>query len=294
MSFPLMPCPQVLLESGLVWSAITPPTAGNMRYTAVNNSGLWVVAGPSGAAYRSSDYGNTWASATPSTGQMYGMAYGEGLFAITQDAGDNLYTSADGSTWTNRISASRDHHQVTYNDGYFVLGSGVAGGNGIIYGSADGTSWTQSPDTGSNSKQCGIYVSSLNRTFAGGPQNAYFNGLPTAVSAWTGTPTGLSGTTYDVAWHGSIAVAASSTGLYFSADLITWGAVGGTAMYGVKWCSDKFVAVGSSGQISTSYDGMFWTPRTSGTTSDLYGVAEYNGVILVTGNTGTVLRSSGS
>ena len=294
MSFPLMPCPQVLLESGLVWSAITPPTAGNMRKIAASDTGLFVVAGPSGAVYRSSDYGNTWASATPSTGQMYGMAYGEGLFAVTQDAGDNLLTSPDGSTWTNRISASRDHHQVTYNDGYFVLGSGVAGGNGIIYGSAAGTSWTQSPDTGSNSKQCGIYVSSLNRTFAGGPQNAYFNGLPTAVSAWTGTPTGLSGTTYDVAWHGSIAVAASSTGLYFSTNLITWNAVGGTAMYGVKWCADKFVAVGSSGQISTSYDGMFWTPRTSGTAQDLYGIAEYNGVIVATGNNGAVVRSSGS
>ena len=295
MSFPLMPCPQVLLESGLVWSAITPPTAGNMRYAAASDTGLFVVAGPSGAVYRSSDYGNTWASATPSTGQMYGMAYGEGLFAITQDAGDNLYTSADGSTWTNRISASRDHHQVTYNDGYFVLGSGVAGGNGIIYGSADGTSWTQSPDTGSNSKQCGIYVSSLNRTFAGGLQNAYFNGVPTAVSAWSGTPTGLTGTTYNVAWNGSIAVAVGTGGIFSSTALIAWTSrYSGASMYGVAWCVDKFVAVGAGGMIQTSTDGITWTSRTSGTANDLYGVAEYNGVILVTGNTGTVLRSSGS
>ena len=225
---------------------------------------------------------------------MYGMAYGEGLFSITQDGGDNLLTSPDGSTWTNRISASRDHHQVNYNDGYFVLGSGVAGGNGIIYGSTDGLTWVQSPDTGPNSKQCGIYVSSLNRTFAGGPQNAYYNGIPTSVSAWTGTPTGLTGTTYDVAWGGSIAVSVGTGGIFYSTNLTSWtSAVAGT-MYGVKWCYDKFVAVGAGGAIKTSTDGITWTTRTSGTAKDLYGVAEYNGVILVTGNTGTVLRSSGS
>lgn len=267
-----------------------------MRGIAVNTDGLWVVAGPAGAVYRSSDYGSSWLSVVPSTGQMYGMAYGEGLFAVSQDAGDNLLTSADGVTWTNRISASRDHHQIAYNDGYFVLGSGVAGGNGIAYGSLSGTSWVQSPDAGANSKQCGIYVSSLNRTFAGGPQNAYFNGVPTSISAWTGTPTGLSGTIYDVAWSPTlgVAVTAGSTGLDSSTNLTSWTSVSTGNFFKVAWCTDKFVAVGAGGSIKTSPDGVTWTSRTSGTSSDLYGVSEHNGVLLVTGNAGTVLRSSGN
>lgn len=299
MSFPLMPCPQVHLQSGLVWSAITPPTAGNMRYTAVNTSGIWAVAGPSGAVYRSSDYGNTWASATPSTGQMYGMAYGDGLFAVTQDGGDNLYTSADGSTWTARISgASRDHHQVKYNDGYFVLGSGTGGGDGYIYGSANGLSWTYGPQgaVGANSVWCGIYVSSLGRTMAGGIQYKYNNAAPTSATAWAGTPAGLSGTTLDIAWSpvANCAVIAGTSGLFYSSNLSGWTLVSPGSMYGVAWCVDKFVAVGAGGMIQTSTDGITWTSRTSGTANDLYGVSEYNGVILVTGNNGTVLRSSGS
>lgn len=294
-----MPSAPAVLSSGLVWAAIAPPTAGNMRYTAASDTGLFVVAGPSGAVYRSSDYGNTWASATPSSGQMWGMTYGGGLFAVTQDAGNDLLTSSDGISWTARISgASRDHHQVKYNDGYFVLGSGTGGGDGYIYGSADGLSWTYGPQgaVGANSVWCGIYVSSLGRTMAGGVQYKYNNAVPTSATAWTAGATGLSGITYDIAWSpvAGAAVIAGANGLYYSTTLTSWSLVSSGAMYGIAWCADKFVAVGSGGAIRTSPDGVTWTSRTSGTSEDLYGVSEYNGVILATGNNGAVVRSSGS
>lgn len=292
-----MPCPQVHLESGLVWSAITPPTAGNMRKVAVSGTGLWVVAGPSGAVYRSSDYGSTWASAVPSSGQMYGAAYGAGLFAIAQDAGDNLLTSPDGITWTTRISAGRDHHSIRYHDGYFVMGSGTNSGDGFIYGSSDGISWVYGPQgaVGTSSVQCGIYVSSLGRTFAAGAQEKYNNAVPTAATAWAGSPTGLTGTVYDVAWSADWGgVAVGSSGVFYSPDLITWTLILSGSMRGVAWCVDKFVAVGLAGAILTSPNGITWTARTSGTAEDLYGIAEYNGVIVATGNNGAVVRSSGS
>jgi len=292
-----MPVTPAVLDSGTVYAAITPPTAGNMRKVAVSESGLWVVAGPSGAVYRSSDYGSSWASAIPSTGQMYGMAYGEGLFTLTQDSGNDLYSSPDGSTWTSRISGvSRDHHQVSYNDGYFVLGSGAGGGNGYVFGSAAGTSWTQSPDVGANSVQCGIYSGVLNRTFVAGAQYKYYNGDPTAIIFWSGNPVGLSGFIYDIAWSPTleVAVAVGSAGIFNSSNLTSWSSVSTGTFYGVAWCNNKFVAVGSGGVIKTSSESVNWTSRTSGTTNALYGVAEYNGVILVTGDAGTALRSSGS
>jgi len=43
-------------------------------------------------------------------------------------------------------------------------------------------------------------------------------------------------------------------------------------LYGVTYGNGLFVTVGDSGTILTSTDGTTWTERTSGTSSDLYGI----------------------
>jgi hypothetical protein len=297
MSFPLMPLVQPTSNPGVVWEPVG-SLSSNLQQLSVSPSGVWVAADSStiGTIRRSADYGTTWSAvSTGSADYSEGSAFGNGLFVITDFAGNGIYSSPDGSSWTLRVSAGRDNHRASYNDGYFVVGSGTNGGDGYLYASADGTSWTYGSNgaVGANSATCGIYVSSLNRTFAGGSQYKYVNAVPTSATAWTGTPTGLSGRVTDVAWGNSIGVVTGPSGIYSSTDLITWTLrQSATNMYGVSWCETQFVAVGSSGQIYTSPDGINWTSRTSGTSSALYGAAGYSGVILVVGSGGTVLRSS--
>lgn len=306
MSFPLMPVAAPTSTAGETWQLIgSIPTTANMRQLSVSPSGVFVagvvrvVGGTdpgSGKIFRSTDYGSTWSYVTTgSSDWSYGSAFGAGLFVITDEGGDNIYSSSDGSSWTLRESAGRDNWRVKYNDGYFVVGSGTNGGNGFIYASSNGTSWTYGAqgNVGANSVECGIYVSSLNRTFAGGTQYKYVNAIPTSATSWTGTPTGLSGRITDVAWGNSIGVVTGPSGIYSSTNLTSWTLRVSTAdMYGVSWCEDQFVAVGSAGKIYTSPDGTTWTARSSGTTQNLYGAVGHNGVLIVTGNNGTVLRSS--
>jgi hypothetical protein len=297
-----MPTVNPVSQPGIAWESVG-GLGGTVELhkVSVSPSGVWVAARANvvGTVSRSTNYGTSWSNATtPSTDTFgsYGSTYGEGLFIVGDWGGNELYSSADGSTWTVRSTGSRDNYGVLYNDGYFVCGSGTAGGNGFANTSADGTTWVYGAQgsIGASSGTCGVYVSSLNRTFVGGTQYRYVNDIPTAATAWTGTPTGLSGRITDIAWSptASIGVVTGPSGIYSSTDLITWTLRNSTTnMYGVSWCETQFVAVGAAGVIRTSPDGTTWTSRTSGTTNDLYGAASHNGVILVTGYGGTVLRS---
>lgn len=299
MSFPLMPLTQPVGEPGVVWETVTNISV-NLQQLSVSDSGIWVAADSStvGVIRRSTDYGNTWSGvSTGSADLSEGSAFGGGLFVITDFAGNGIYSSSNGTTWTLRETNSRDNHRANYNDGYFVIGSGTAGGNGAMYASSNGTSWTYNAQgaIGANSATAGIYVAALNRTLGIGTQYRYVNTVPTSATAWTGTPTGLSGRVTDVDWSpvASVAVVTGPSGIYSSSDLITWTLrQSATNMYAVSWCETQFVAVGSSGQIYTSLNGITWTSRTSGTGNALYGVASYGGVILAVGTGGVVLRSS--
>jgi hypothetical protein len=278
-------------------------TSVNLRQLSVSPTGEWVaVRGDSVTSIlRSTNGGTGWSSVTVPlagiTGGFNGSAYGGGLFVITEN--DNqIHSSPDGLTWTRRVNATRDLRRATFNDGYFVVGSELSGAE-AIYASANGTSWTFNPQGSfggvSSAASCGIYVSSLGRTFAAGSQYRYVDAVPTSATAWTGTPTGLAGVVNDVAWSptAAIAVVVASGGIYSSTDLITWTRQSTSAnMYGVAWCDTQFVAVGSTGKIFTSPNGVTWTSRTSGTSNDLRGVASQGGVILAVGSLGTVLRSS--
>lgn len=291
MTFPLMPMVVPSASPGETWTTGTFP-AGHMGYSiAVNPStGRWVCVGFDGlgvTAVYSDNGGSTWTKVSVSNFvYLESVAYGGGLFVASESAGDRLYSSPDGITWTLRISgSSRDHHKITYNDGYFVMGSGTGGGNGYIYGSSNGTTWTYGPQgaVGANSVQCGIYVAALGRTFAAGNQWKYVNAVPTSATAWTGTPTGLSGIIYGVTWSPdlSLAVAVGSAGIFTSTNLTSWTSRSTGDYRDVIWTGDQFVAVGS-GLIATSPDGITWTSRTPPAATTLVGVESYDGTLITT------------
>lgn len=302
-----MPCPQVHLQSGLVWSAVTSPTASNLRGIAVSPTGRWVAASQaSPLSYYSDDYGVSWtAGGTMTNGSgMYGMVYGDGLFvASAGTGGQTIFTSTDGVTWTNRFNpgggSGWDMYQLVYNDGYFTLG--VDDNNAVVFASDAGTSWVSGPQGALNGGICvsAIYVAALNRTFAAATSNTYKynNAIPTSATAWAGNATGLTGNIWGLTWSPdlSLACAVGDYGIFTSPDLVSWTQrTTDATMKNVAWCTNQFVAVGFAGKILTSPDGLTWTLRTSGTTAELYGVAEKNGVILVTGDGGVVLKSEGA
>lgn len=90
-----------------------------------------------------------------------------------------------------------------------------------------------------------------------------------------------------------VAVGASGT-IITSADGITWTVRNsGTtnALNGIVY-GGSFVVVGASGTIITSADGITWTARTSGTANALAGVAYGNGTFVAVGASGTALSSA--
>ncbi len=66
---------------------------------------------------------------------------------------------------------------------------------------------------------------------------------------------------------------------------------GGTSLSGVTYGNGLFVAVGGSGTILTSPDGMTWTQQTSPASEILYDVAYGNGTFVAVGYRGTIVTS---
>lgn len=302
MSFPLMPIVSATLSPGTKWSAVASPASKDLRGIAVNGTGRWVVAAQTSApySYYSDNYGASWTAGGTMTNasSMFGMVYAEGLFvASAGTSGQTIYTSPDGVTWTNRFNpgggSGWDMYQLVYNDGYFTLG--VDDDDAVLFASTAGTSWVVSPHISTAICMLGIYVSSLNRTFAitNGAVAVYSNTVPTAVSAWT-SGTGITGTCWGVCWSPdlSLACVVGDNGIFTSSNLTSWTQRSSvTGFNNVAWCDNQFVAVGDLGKIYTSPNGTTWTSRTSGTTAGLFGVNYYNGVLLVTGASGVVLKS---
>jgi hypothetical protein len=113
---------------------------------------------------------------------------------------------------------------------------------------------------------------------------------------WTASASGTSRTLHSVVWNGSLLVAVGDSGIVLtSSDGINWTqqATGtGLNLRAIAWYADRFVAVGDSGKILSSQDALVWTAEYSGTTRSLRAVAGGAGNYVVVGDWGTVLVSS--
>jgi len=61
-------------------------------------------------------------------------------------------------------------------------------------------------------------------------------------------------------------------------------------LYGVAFGNNTFVAVGKSGTITTSSNATSWTSQTSGTTHVLFSVSHGNNAFVIVGDAGKVLK----
>lgn len=92
-----------------------------------------------------------------------------------------------------------------------------------------------------------------------------------------------------------VAVGAGGASVY-SSDGVIWAvgrdySAGNPALHSLTQVAGTFFAVGDTGTILSGTDGITWTARTSGTTSNLNGVT-HGGVYVAAGDAGTILTSA--
>jgi len=279
---------------GLTWTSRTSGTTNKFKGIFFAN-GLFVAIGNSGTLVTSSD-GSVWTSRSSGTSStLYKGAYGASRFVV--GGGTTMVTSVDGATWT-AATGVIDIRSVVFGGGQFV-GAGWPGSIATSPDASSSSAWTRRSASSANNLRDVAYgngrfvtvstdTSSIYRTSADGVnwtlgQNAagtsyalngvaYGNGLFVAVGA-----NGILSTTNGTTWTNN-----SPTGTY-TLNGVAYGLVGGSPTY---------VAVGNSGAVYRSNDGVAWSSVTSGTTNALNSVAYGAGVFTAVGASGTVLTSS--
>mgnify|MGYP000385046333 CR=1 FL=1 len=115
------------------------------------------------------------------------------------------------------------------------------------------------------------------------------------VATWTDRSVG-GNTLYGVAYGGGLFVAVGDSGrIWSSPDGITWtdqGLQGSNTLYGVAYGGGLFVAVGNNGQIFSSTDGTTWTDQGTQGSNDLLGAAYGGGFFVAVGASGQIFSST--
>jgi hypothetical protein len=121
----------------------------------------------------------------------------------------------------------------------------------------------------------------------------------TTADSWTSQTSGFSTSQiYGVASNGtSLYVAVGVSGkLATSPDGITWtlqtSSFGADRINGIAYGNGTWVAVGTTGKIATSTDGVNWTQQTSGTTEWFYAVAYGDGLWIAAGANFTMVTAT--
>jgi hypothetical protein len=209
-------------------ASITAVAAGGGFFVAATSNQL-----SSGQNFARSTNGTTWSTVT---GTMFNgplkIAYGQGKFVGFNQYG-RVETSTDGLTWSgpqvlNGNSGDRYCNQFAYANGTYVgVGYNNIAPQGLILSSTDGEIW-------------------VNRS-ASANLNIRLDTVTYGAGVW---------------------VAGSISGGWIakSTDAVTWTTqtVGASFQITSIAYTDKFIAVGASGNIRTSTDGTTWTARTSG------------------------------
>jgi len=207
-----------------------------------------------------------------------------------------------GSTWnTGPNAGTTDLRGVAYGAGWFV----ATGLGGSSFSSIDGNLWTAL----SNTNAADNYAVAFNGAVflsvgAGGNVNA----LSPGTSSWVPQYSGTLNTLYAIANGNALVVAAGASGTIITTsnsgtNWTTQSSPTGSSLYGlayglVRGVTPTYVAVGATGTLLYSTDGVTWYRTASPLpTIDLkavtYGGLDANGygVFVAVGNGGTVLTS---
>lgn len=240
----------------------------------------FVAVGSDGVIYTSHD-GVNWAAQVSNTSQeLFETTYGNSLF-VTVGCNGTVITSPNAIDWTTQITPTIcDLYSVTYGNGYFVATGQYSSGSNI-FTSPDGLTWTPQPSTPTYNELTAV-------TYGNGKYIAVgMNGVivtatesdnwVTAASSEIATTDQLAAVIY--ADNKYIALARSGGVILNSTDADNWNAISinnSNLMYGLGYGMNKFFAVGASGTMLTSSDGINWSFESAVTTEDLYAIAYKN------------------
>ena len=235
-------------------------TYGNSEFVAVGAGGA-ILASPDGI---------DWTSRTSGTANtLYGIAYGNNEFA-TVGGGATILTSPDAITWTGHGVSGPiplgTFTSIAYGDNIFVAMTGAPTGGtslGAPVSSSDGVTWNSYVAT------YGAFtgITYGNNDFVA-VANLFYNNFNILTFNVTSAP----------GWPELIQISLEA-------------AIGTNVLNGVAYGNNMFVAVGASGTIWTSSDGVNWSASTSGTTSDLNAITYGNCGFMVVGAQGIILFS---
>lgn len=185
-------------------------------------------------------------------------------------------------TWRNPLPTGDSLAAVAHANGTFV----VAGHNGTIFSSTDGTHWKLRASGTEDFLSGATFGHGRFVAVSGSAIYASTNGVDWTSHA-SGTEATLNGVAYGngrfVAVGGAATIVTSTNGTDWSSA----GTLPGFALaLAITFANDLFVAVGLQGRIATSPDGLNWTPRTSGTSLPLAGVTFGNGLFVAVGSSG--------
>lgn len=245
---------------------------------------------------------------TESPARLTGIAYGNGSYVA---AAGGLWQSTDLNTWRS-VSYSAFIWGITFHDGLFVAVGHTSGPRTVaIMTSTDAVNW----DTQIINVHIEVQYPELRRVIHDGNRFVAVGGgvywesnLKSLVLTspdgrqWTEQETtGRSPLLSVAVGHGQwVAVGSGSNGpivfpniVMMSHDSGSWAVVSEPPkLAAVQFANDSFLAVGNSGTILRSNDGVLWQTAMSGTTSDLSDIASSGNVTIAIGTFGTILRSS--
>ncbi len=265
---------------------------GNGRYVAVGASSPEYYGLRTNIAVTSGDGKNYTVGSTVhlpnGTKQFNDVAFGNGLFAaVGEDA--LIQTSADGKVWDFRqVVAGQTLNAIAFGGGQFI----AIGDNGFIARSNDGKTW--------NSGFTGLAKNFKGISYANGQFTAVgqYGAIATSPNGivWTIQPPITDKLLKSVAYGNGrwVAVGYDGVVLYRIDGGLPW--LGFSMGYGVNFshlifANSQFVAVGLSGKIYTSPNGVVWTARVSGTARHLNAIMHGPGQFAVVGDGPAMMTS---
>lgn len=312
------------------WGHLTPDGGAGALLDIAYGNATWVSVGKMGAVITSAD-GETWTPRTSATeADLRSVAFGNGMFVAV---GKEIVSSTNGAEWKKAtVSAQGTFTSVLYAAGKFS----AANDQGQVYDSTDGSSWTLAKSWGRPPFEPGPQLQSI--TYANGFYVAIdpsgrllqygsrqwedsqgwgsecsrilylggrFLGLCSGM-VFTGTPDGRQwdrrdSKTYvllnDAIYDGRRYLAVGESGAIVSSpDGVNWTELAKPRQapdyYAIEYANGLYVVAGDDGRIWTSKDGSAWTQKYGGVQVDLAGVAEARNLVVAVGADGAIFSSS--
>jgi len=231
---------------------------------------------------------------------LWGVCRGGGQFVAVGENG-TILSSPEGLVWTRQVSGTT----VWLTSVAWGLGNFIAvGDHGTVLHSRDARTWTKVGTGQENAPQTRLNVVAFNREefrVAGEKNNGLSVRLPPRIDWLGGDRTsgpwwrGYAAALDRVVLGGELGLATYALGdPYLREPLSISSPADLRAMSGVVYDGTRFTAVGGTGAIATSADGLSWRREDSPTTSNLHGISPFNNALVVVGEGGTILTADAS